>query len=327
MKQRGNITGPDNGPDTKDFTKLKKIWFGTYWERIDPTQTPDKDTCGTAAHTTACVTDILTAKRQIFHYAIWGHEQLLNWGSSGRSEVVTTSPWGAANDMLISLGAFSYQVGSVDQQEATFMHELGHNLDLGHGGPYAGSTGTAVPDSSTNCKPNYLSVMSWSRQFSDLFPGVGRPLNYSGEGHVTGITDGNSAFDVNESPISPENPVTYLPNSYTVFNGPNGQITQPVRADLGIDWDLENPSGNVGTQENGEGTDTAYIHLHNLAQFQIRNPGGPSNQQVLVTCPTDNYANPLYAWNDWNNLRYDMTASTSFNDGAGGAFLQLEPNP
>jgi predicted Zn-dependent protease len=46
------------------------------------------------------------------------------------------------------------------------MHELGHNLGLDHGGA-----------DDINCKPNYLSVMSYSRQFSS--PIGNRPLDYS----------------------------------------------------------------------------------------------------------------------------------------------------
>ena len=59
-----------------------------------------------------------------------------------------------------------HNVGSVDQQEGTFMHELGHNLGLGHGG-----------FNSINCKPNYLSVMTYTRQLSSLIGD--RPLDYS----------------------------------------------------------------------------------------------------------------------------------------------------
>lgn len=40
-----------------------------------------------------------------------------------------------------------------DVEAGTLMHEIGHTLGLGHGG------GSAV-----NCKPNYVSVMNYSRQ-------------------------------------------------------------------------------------------------------------------------------------------------------------------
>jgi hypothetical protein len=51
-------------------------------------------------------------------------------------------------------------------QAGTLMHELGHNLNLDHGGK-----------DDINCKPNYLSVMNYAFQFPD--PIANRPLDYS----------------------------------------------------------------------------------------------------------------------------------------------------
>ena len=64
---------------------------------------------------------------------------------------------------MITLGAFAgtnvggviHQRGTTDEQAGTFMHELGHTLGLRHGG-----------GDGENCKPNYLSIMSYSRQFA-----------------------------------------------------------------------------------------------------------------------------------------------------------------
>jgi hypothetical protein len=75
-------------------------------------------------------------------------------------------------EFLVTLGdgwtpdSSGHSVGSQDQQAGTFMHELGHNLGLRHGG-----------GDNINCKPNYLSVMSYNFQFSDLI--ADRPLDYS----------------------------------------------------------------------------------------------------------------------------------------------------
>ena len=52
--------------------------------------------------------------------------------------------------------------GNDDEQAGTFMHELGHNLNLRHGG----FTGAGSSNYNMACKPNYLSVMSYSRQMS-----------------------------------------------------------------------------------------------------------------------------------------------------------------
>lgn len=98
------------------------------------------------------------AKAQIFYYYIWTHDLTIIPHPSAMSE-------SGGNDGIISLGSFDGRVGNTDQQAGTLMHELGHNLGLSHGG-----------DDDENCKPNLLSVMSYSRQFSDL---IERPLDYS----------------------------------------------------------------------------------------------------------------------------------------------------
>jgi len=109
--------------------------------------------------------DVATAKRQVFHYAAFVHDLSEAPGSSGWGEIL-------GNDFIVSLGTFTGQVGSTNHHAGTFMHELGHNLNLNHGGP-----GT----SSVNCKPPYLSVMNYLYQFNSANGGfmAGRPLDYS----------------------------------------------------------------------------------------------------------------------------------------------------
>lgn len=101
------------------------------------------------------------AKGQVFNYYIWAHNSNSETDSSGISEQ-------GGNDGGITLGTFAGSVGSTDQQAGTFMHELGHNLNLNHGG-------NSVDE--INCKPNLISVMNYAYQFSDLV--VDRPLDYS----------------------------------------------------------------------------------------------------------------------------------------------------
>ena len=49
------------------------------------------------------------------------------------------------------------------------MHELGHTLNLAHGGPAEDLT-VGRTNYEMNCKPNYMSVMQYSRQFPALLP-------------------------------------------------------------------------------------------------------------------------------------------------------------
>src|SRR5439155_15279268 len=110
--------------------------------------------------------------RLAFHYAVFAHNQVGST-SSGCSEI-------GGNDVAVTLGSFAstlvggviHNRGTTDQQAGTLMHELGHNLGFRHGG-----------GDNVNCKPNYLSVMSYSRQFSNLISG--RRLDYSRNDEVT----------------------------------------------------------------------------------------------------------------------------------------------
>jgi hypothetical protein len=81
-----------------------------------------------------------------FHYVIFGHN--VNDGTnSGFGEIV-------GNDVVVGLGSWPDEgglpVGTAMQQAGLFLHELGHNFGLRHGG-----------FEDLNYKPNYLSVMNY----------------------------------------------------------------------------------------------------------------------------------------------------------------------
>ena len=96
----------------------------------------------------------------IFHYVIAAH----NYGNTTSSGI---SRGIGASDFIVSLGSFGG--GSVTAQAGTLMHELGHNLNLFHGG-----------DDYLNRKPNYLSVMNYFFQLDGLIvSGVSGGLDYS----------------------------------------------------------------------------------------------------------------------------------------------------
>jgi hypothetical protein len=58
--------------------------------------------------------------------------------------------------------------GQTNAQAGTFMHELGHNLGLGHGGLVLDTEGNVIGADHTNYKPNHLSVMNYSFQTRGL---------------------------------------------------------------------------------------------------------------------------------------------------------------
>lgn len=107
-------------------------------------------------------TNFSNARAAVFHYNIWAHDLAAAFGStSGISRNGSGADFGSgASDFIVSLGSWTGQTGTVNQQAGTFMHELGHNLGLRHGG-----------EDHTQWKPNYLSVMNYAFQTRGLIIG------------------------------------------------------------------------------------------------------------------------------------------------------------
>jgi hypothetical protein len=96
----------------------------------------------------------------IFHFCVFAHD-IDSDHHSGLSKDI------GAYDFIVSLGAFGPSgVGDTQSQAGTFMHELGHNLGLRHGGA-----------DDINYKPNYISIMNYFFQLDGL-PINGEPGNF-----------------------------------------------------------------------------------------------------------------------------------------------------
>ena len=187
----------------KGFDQIKAAHFGSLTERCT---TPGID-CTENAWWSA---EGHKQKMTVFHYALFVKQQFEDPSSSGVSE-----QWG--NDIMVSLGSFTGGVGSIDEQEGTLMHELGHNLDLDHGGPRKLAANPAENLSAhygINCKPNYLSVMSYSRQMRNLV--TDRDLDFSRMAigpNPTGDTLAENSLDENAGIAPYTTPETVVYNS------------------------------------------------------------------------------------------------------------------
>ena len=168
------------------------------------------------------------ARRFTHHYALFTHQQVTSSTSSGCGEL-------PGNDFQVALGGWNVgagdvdgdglpdaNVGTVQQQAGTLMHELGHNLQLQHGG-----------GDSINFKPNYISVMSYRYQISGI-----SPTDPDGLGPMTAKIDySRSALaTLNESSLS--EPAGVGDGTDTVFwRCPGGGATQSAVGNAAIDWD------------------------------------------------------------------------------------------
>jgi hypothetical protein len=246
--------------DTTGLVGLKNTNFGSLAQRTDPNNA-----------------NIISAKELVYHYGLFAHSQP-GTSSSGISNGIP------AMEFMVTLGspgwgvdpATGHTVGSLDQQEGTFMHELGHNIDLRHGGI-----------DHINCKPNYLSVMTYARQFSSLIGD--RPLDYS----RSSLSTLNEANLISNAGVSSSTP----PGIITVYGPPSPSFTA---TGVPVDW---NDDGD--TIDNGVGVD-----INNLGF------GGCQTSPNQI----------LQGHNDWNNILYTL-GSPGMNAGFEAAPHEPEPQP
>ena len=271
-----------------DFYDLKLGSNGTPAGTLCGTGVNDGHLGTSADRTSANCVNILGARRLSFHYNIFAHrfaEDLNNEGFSGIAEL-------PGNDFLVTLRVgdptFGYDDASTSAaqhygtnfdreyatyQAGTFMHELGHTLGLRHGGI-----------DHTNCKPNYLSVMSYTRQFNEsATPGgtrTNRPLNYS------------------PSPLPPLIETSLV--EAAGISGPSGQRilfgtgsgTPALGQSSGaVDW-----NGSGGTNPGTVAVDINWLNS-------------------IGACSTASASQTLQGFNDWTNLIYQFQGSQDFSDG------------
>ncbi|MGH9014399.1 MAG: calcium-binding protein [Acidimicrobiia bacterium] len=155
-----------------------------------------------------------SARLPIFHYALFAHSLPGGLTGGSRNQGGGASAAGAS-DFLVTLSTWDiffgdegeFSLARVNTQAGTFMHELGHNLGLGHGGVVLDGNGSVIGADDTNYKPNHLSVMNYSFQTrgiprenggtvfdysrfgSDVFP----PLNEVALNEATGVGAGFAA--------------------------------------------------------------------------------------------------------------------------------------
>ena len=288
-------------------------------------------------------------RRFTHHYSLWTHTQDGNL-SSGCGEL-------PGNDFQVSLGEWNYfcaagananrfcftdancpdstcqpsgdidgdgihdqDVGTIAQQAGTLMHELGHNLNLHHGG-----------GNWLNNKPNYLSVMNYTFQMSGVpptDPDAGGPLvgriDYSRIALAT-LTE-NNLSEPNGILDGMDNTSFFCPGSNTLNGAGAGTGA--------IDWncDTDNTDNPASTDINADATvdcvrrgangvlDTAAAGDDVVTLVgAVRSIREGANRQCDTTATGDDIqwrpTGPLTGFADWTNIKYDFQNAGDFDDG------------
>jgi hypothetical protein len=269
---------------------------------LDPAQSADFDVIKAANFGTAADranAHALNAKRLAFRYVLFAHNPVGNpsGGSSGSgcAEV-------GGDDAVVTLGSFatttvdgiSHGRGNTDQQAGTFMHEFGHLLGLRHGG-----------HDGVNCKPNYRSVMSYTRQFAGS-PIINRRLDYSRsldplvllpnlsvDPNKTGFLNEASLNEFDALGVDPSlGPLPpYFPSADQVAFGPGAWSLVTATA-LDINWNRSKQGPNPTFQ-------TSAI--------------GDLNAGATTGC--DGVGAVLEGHDDWSNILYRPSAAIDFAGG------------
>ena len=249
------VNPPSNGPTSKEKIITTKIKFQTTGQITNiplgsctvNLSIPGSPTISSVVNenvSPVIFTEKQLAKLKVYRYVLFVHSI---GGPSGRSEI-----WG--NDAVIALGDYTnvggHAVGSKEEQAGTFMHELGHMLNLDHGGArWAQPTDLASPQvlgqSAINCKPNYVSLLSYSRQL---------PNSYLNQASVGG--NGGWQLDYSSGKLAPLDEKNLKEaNGLVSSDGPftNGQVTisQGISPVYSATATFTN-SGNAGLDANTE---------------------------------------------------------------------------
>ncbi|MCP4168872.1 MAG: hypothetical protein GY759_23660 [Chloroflexi bacterium] len=225
----------------------------------------------------------------VFHYAILGHDLLC----VGDPTCPNISGIGdlPGEDFMVTFGGWNPTSVNRTSEGGTFMHELGHTLDLTHGG-----------SDHIHNKPNYLSIMNYSFQLGNIIP---RPLDYS-RWALAPLNEAalleNKGSD-NDSP--PPDLVAHWPNTvFSYYHAGSDQCRWaqlPTVGDInwnwanGIEGGVLNPAVGINNPQNG------VVSTAGLEPCEI------SNGEVLTSV------------SDWPKILYVFRRSANFSAPGAGA--------
>jgi uncharacterized repeat protein (TIGR01451 family) len=236
---------------------------GTFINEVTPIELYDNDTNTANDFVPLKQNNFNSILSPYFHYGILGHNAVDNSGGTGDLP---------GNDFVITQG--------IDDDftiAATFVHELGHNLGLFHGG-----------FENENCKPNYFSIMNYAHSF-----GINRldPMTLAVTNQVLDYSR-IALLPLNETsliePLGVQDLFSQVDNFEAFWSNSTG-LPETGLAGPGIiplDWDGDNNPFEIGI---------------------------PSNINAFAmsprSCPTSNGNIPLISHDDWSNLDFNFRDS------------------
>ncbi|MHC4976443.1 MAG: hypothetical protein ACYTF7_07535 [Planctomycetota bacterium] len=268
------VDGGDTDGDTSTwdddwtrFNTFKDSFFGLPAERALPNWSDYKD-----------------ARLKSHRYVAFANKNT-NSGKSGIAEL-------PGDDCIVYVGAFNLSQPAATLRRkiaSTTMHELGHTLNLRHGG------GT-----NTNYKPNYISIMNYAFQLGPkwMVDLGGWKMDYSRD-VLNSLNEAslNEANGLGASGSHYTGRITYWNNSPVTDPAGIIQTAQALVLDSSIDWNANNsPDAGVRADVN---------HLNSN--------WSDSPDQILE------------GHDDWSNLWYRLSGAASFGAGASGAGSEVSP--
>lgn len=193
-------------------------------------------------------------RSRLFHFALYvgGYGN----GSSGVSRGATATSY-PGRDLIVARDHLGGDPPPRIREAGTFMHELGHNLGLTHGG--------SVEQQYVNYKPNYPSVMNYAWQFSGTYKNSTLGLLDYSEGTLASLNE----FALDEhAGLEPDSAALDIATKWSC--SPDRSYRGPSPSMFDVDWNCNGriePTGTVGTNVNnpavnGNPDDPSLTDLH-----------------------------------------------------------------